>query len=191
MKTLSNDTMIPPAVKKLCFLNLFFLHSLVSQGNGLNVETRFSYNENDAIEERISSDGVVTIYTYDSVDRLTEITYSNGEAGTQFAYNYLDQIDYIIDSTGTSDFSYIDNFHKVEQVAYSHGHDVNVYYNEIGDLYYVQANNLNGEISPEIENLECLTVLRIGNNKIKGEIPVELTNLTCLNIAASLNKNTL
>lgn len=133
-------------VKKTGFLNLFFLLSLVSQGAGLSVETRFSYNENDAIEERISSDGVITTYTYDSVDRLTGITYSNGEAGTQFGYNYLDQIDYIVDSTGTSNFSYIDNFHKVEQVAYSHGHDVNFYYNDIGDLYAVQADELNEEI---------------------------------------------
>jgi hypothetical protein len=53
---------------------------------------------------------------------------------------------------------------------------------EHGDVTEVdlQSNNLQGEIPPEILQLQSLKVLRLNNNQLKGEIPVQLARLTNL-----------
>jgi len=97
----------------------------VGQKYPLQIRTQFEYDAHDNVTKRIASDGAVTHYTYDRVDRLTFIDHPGTEQDVTLRYNELDRLTNLVDSIGSTKYFYAGYpWNELYLRKYPNGHEV-------------------------------------------------------------------
>lgn len=128
-------------------------------------------------------------YTYDPLNRLTRVEYANGtilsysydangnRTGKQISFNCLsrDSLALVQLYHDTNGPNWTNTWNFDEPVRDWHG----IILNENGCVseIYLDNNNLEGIISPELGSISSLVRLDLFSNKLSGTIPVELGRL--------------
>jgi RHS repeat-associated protein/uncharacterized repeat protein (TIGR01451 family) len=113
----------------------------VPQGTLTSVAVTNAYDGNGNLIRRVDGNGVVTLYTYDAMNRLASIDYQGGPSpDVTFGYDQNGNRTQMTDATGTTRYSY-DLFDRLAGIEYPDYGFVYNYYDNAGNITDLQYGN--------------------------------------------------
>ncbi|NKB24833.1 MAG: hypothetical protein GKR87_10745 [Kiritimatiellae bacterium] len=108
------------------------------------ISTRSLYDANHNMTNRIANDGTSTLYTYDDINRPTQIDHPGTAYDVIFSYNNNHSVTQMVDQNGLTEFIHDPDFDRLLEARHPDGSIVNYSYDQLGQLLQVSANNLLG-----------------------------------------------
>jgi RHS repeat-associated protein len=101
-------------------------------------QRNYTYDGFGRLATATDGKGDTTSYTYDNLDRITKVSYSDGTTAVSYSYDKNGHVTQRIDGSGTTTYSYDDLEHLLSTKNSANGNQVSYTYNLDGSLATVQ-----------------------------------------------------
>jgi len=146
-----------------------------------NGTTTFTYDQTGNLIEKQLPNGIKEVYNYDSMDRMTEISYIGTGKTISYTYDLAGNLITTTDWAGTTTYSY-DNIYQLTSITYPDNQTINYTYDQAGNR--ITENN----ITYSYNNLNQL-ISKSDNTTYTYDLNGNLTTKTKENQTTTYNWN--